>query len=222
MIDRRHLRLVALLALAPTLSCVRGEQVEVVPTRCDCYGVRCLNGAVGRREFSADYEESDPCLACHIRELGRCAEGCGEATYDLPGCAVAYGCKSWSRVTVGDPCATDRDCEPGVLNGEVVKTLGCREGRCTDLGDAKWATPPTPVVCSGAPAFDVHAECGGAACLAHDDYAEKRYCAAAKCLDDRDCPTGWRCHCREETTPERLLKAWRWCLPELPAPDAGS
>lgn len=218
--DRTIVRLFALLVLAPTLACVRGEQIEVFPSKCDCYGVRCLNGVVGRREFTADYEESDPCLACHIRELGRCADGCGEATFDLPGCPVAYACATWSRVTVGDPCQTDLDCEPGQVGGEVVSTLGCREGRCADLGEAKWATPPTPVPCSGAPAFGVHPQCAGAACLAHDDYAEQRWCAAARCLDDRDCPSGWHCRCREETTPEGL-KSWRWCLPDLPAADAG-
>ena len=141
---------------------------------------------------------------------------------DVPGCAVAYACKTWDRVEPGAACTTRTDCEPGSVAGEPVNTLDCVEGRCADVGQAKWdSVPLAPRACGGDPFFGPHPQCDGAACLSPRQFGLDRYCSTARCVGDSDCPEGWFCRCQEETTWDNLLRGWRWCVPSS-LPDAGA
>ncbi|MBI5543405.1 MAG: hypothetical protein HY901_05920, partial [Deltaproteobacteria bacterium] len=155
--------------------------------------------------------------------IGRCVEGCTTESFDVPGCSVAYACKTWSRIAPGTQCTTTADCEPGQVEGRPSNTLVCESARCVDAASQKWASVPTPLICgdSGRMSFG-HPECNGAPCLGQDDYATTAWCSAARCIVDSDCPFAWHCRCAEESSGSGL-RAWRWCVPdEVPAADAGS
>ena len=222
------------LAVAAT-ACLEADNTPAVGNKdCVCEGIRCVNSVVGRSTWSAD-EEAAPCSGCHVEELGRCVDGCATThpENDVPGCPVAYACKSWERVKPGAACQTRLDCEPGEIGGSPANTLDCVDGACADLGTAKWsAVALEPRACGGNPLFGPHPECGQATCLSRDFFETERFCSVARCLAHSDCPEGWSCRCLEEPVGEDL-RASRWCVPaaesENPAetadagvdPDAG-
>lgn len=214
--------LVALSALG--LSCLKGEKVDPVPDNCVCDGVVCINGTVNRRAPRPDNGEGDnPCLGCDYQPLGICTDGCTDETFGVQGCPIAYACKTWDRVKVGANCAVDRDCEPGA----PANTLACRDAACVDVGALKWEGLE-PTSCSQA-SFGASAQCASRACLGEDEYATSFWCAAARCIENSDCPKGWHCRCAEEYVGS-TVRGWRWCIPDeppkadagAPAPDAGS
>ena len=208
----------ALLALG---GCLQGQKVVVQPEVC-CNGIRCSNGIVGAVSPGQDTGEGDnPCMSCHIDALGTCVDGCGSSVnWGIQGCAMGYACKTWDRVGIGATCTTDRDCEPGVVDGKNANTLYCRQGKCVDAGVNKWAATVVPTVCSGDPLYGAHPDCNGGACLTVDNYSVTRYCSVAKCIGDADCPAGWHCRCDEELVGTGY-RAWRWCVPTLATADGG-
>ncbi len=208
------------IALASTSGCLRPETGTPVQQQCDCSGMRCLNNIIGKLTPSAD-EEADPCLGCHVAEMGRCAESCGTDDWSIPGCPLAYACQAWKRVAAGSACTTTADCEPGELAGSAPNALVCEASKCVYKGAAKWLPAPQVKECSGSPTFGAHPQCGANACLGEDDFSAVRHCTAARCLTNDDCPSQWHCRCQEEITSGGL-KAYRWCVPNQAAPDAGT
>ncbi|MGI5863963.1 MAG: hypothetical protein ACOX6T_18175 [Myxococcales bacterium] len=228
--DTRHLKkmrfvgfaLLVGLAMIAT-ACLETDNTPVVGGNdCVCGGIRCVNSVVGRSTYSAD-EEAAPCSGCHVEELGRCVDGCATThpVKDVPGCPVAYACKSWDRVKPGAACQTRFDCEPGEVDGSAVNTLDCVEGKCTDVGAAKWnSVELEPRACDGEPLFGPHPQCGQATCLSRDFFENERFCSVARCLAHSDCPEGWSCRCLEQPVGEDL-KATRWCVPSTEPEDSG-
>jgi hypothetical protein len=222
MIRPTLLRLVILLLVGCLpIGCLTGGKVDNTQHPCDCGGVVCVNAVINRKTPVQDTGEGvNPCMTCNLTPIGTCADGCTTENLDLPGCAVAYACKTWSRVAVGASCLTDRDCEPGQVAGKPSATLGCQAGTCANLGSAKWASTPTPMACTDSTDQASPACATGGACLGFDEHTKSYTCSAAKCIIDFDCPTGWHCRCAEETTPTLDLRGWRWCVPTAGS-DAG-
>jgi len=204
-------RLLILPLVLTMLACLEGERVNAPTRNCTCSGMRCKDSVVNRLTNATD-EYSDPCLGCHYVYVGRCAEGCSEAE-PVDGCFIAQHCRTWTRVEPGSACQTDRDCEPGLSDGVAANTLVCGQDQRCVASSTKWpAETPKARVCTGDPQFGPHPQCGAAPCLTTEAYGKTRYCSVAKCLDDGDCPTNWRCRCQEETTTTGA-RAHRWCVP---------
>jgi hypothetical protein len=200
------------------LACLDTGPVETYNRDCSCSGIRCVNSVVGRATPSTD-EYADPCKSCHITEIARCMDGCGPESQSpriREECPAGYSCLAWNRVEPGAACQTDRDCEPGLVDGVETNTLACVSGRCTDAGAAKWGDEIPPArVCSGAPEHGAHPACEGAACVSDEPFGKRRFCSVARCVEDADCPPKWRCSCREEFGVEGMLKTHRWCVPDF-------
>ncbi len=203
--------LLLVLATVVFAACLQGERLETPVRDCSCYGLRCVDGEVARLSPRNDDE---PCL-CHVDAIGMCAQGCGESRAAFAGCLIGAVCKSWDRVAEGTLCTTDRDCEPGELRERVPVPLTCQNGSCTANAD-KWGSQTIPAKqCQGDPEYGPHPACDGTPCMPIDDLHSKRVCSVARCLDDRDCPSLWKCRCAEEMDESGGLIAHRWCVPDL-------
>lgn len=205
-----------LLFLIATLlfaACLQGERNTNPVRSCSCWGLRCLDGQVARLRPN----DENPCLGCHIDEVGWCAEGCGQSKAPIEGCTIGALCRTWDRVAEGSACTTDRDCEPGELREGEVLRLVCESGRC-QLEPQKWAGATVPArQCEGDPEFGPHPACGDTPCQPIDQFHARRVCGLARCIDDRDCPSMWHCRCVEEGTGDGGVKAHRWCVPNVEA-----
>ena len=169
----------------------------------DCfYDRRCVDG-----EVIEQFHAPVPCSAwtgsCPSFVAGVCAEGCSDrlpsgARRDAPW--TVY-CEEGEQKIVGDPCASDEDCQPPAPVDGERQYLACD----ATTGTCSATEPPTPAD-MGAPcgvtfeaqsnaegsAYGVVADasCSSGWCrfIAHEDPTCDLHGCAAPCEDDWDCP----------------------------------